>query len=426
MTTGEDPDFGQVLEVTRQVLSRGRAKVAALFGPHLEVSAQGSWVYTQNGTRYLNAGGYGVFLLGARHPVVEEAVVNQIRSLPLSSRLLLEPAIAEAAHALTSVAPAGMCHVYFGTSGAEAVEAALKMARAKGKRRLISAVDGYHGRTMGALTVSAREMYQAPFRPLLPDATSVAFGNADALAAELRRGPEACVIVEPVQGEAGVRIPPAGYLTRVEQLCREHRAFLVLDEILTGLGRVGTWWGADRERVRPDAVVVGKTLSGGIVPVAATLATTEAFIEFDRDPLLHVGTFSGAPIAMAAARATITVIRNEGLVERSAVLGERLLAGLRDAVDAHCGHLVRDVRGAGLLLGVELVDPGTAGELITALLAEQVIVNHSLNSHGVVRLTPPAIMTTAETDFLLTAFEAACRRIAATHRPSGSTAAGRR
>lgn len=401
------------IERCRRHLSKGRAKLADLTGGHVEVSSAGAWVTMADGTRYLNAGGYGVFIHGARHPVVEAAVIDQIRTHPIATRLLIDPLAPMAAEALASVAPAGLRKVHFSGSGAEAIEAAIKIARTRGKVRLISATGGYHGKTMGALSVTAKDLYQQPFRPLLPQVAHVRYGDAEALEAQLRSGgPDACVVVEPVQGEAGVVIPPTGYLSDVAKLCREHGALFVLDEVFTGLGRLGTWWGGDRDGVTPDVMTVGKGLSGGIVPVAATVATVEAFRDFDRDPYLHTSTFSGAPIAMAAACAAIDAIQRESLVERAAAIGARLLVELCRSARERCDHLVREVRGAGLAIGVELAGPGLAGEMLGELLERRVIVNHSLNAHSVLRLTPPAILTTAEIDHLVTAFDESFRVLA--------------
>jgi putrescine aminotransferase len=263
----------QTIERYRRHLSRGRARLGDLFGGHVEIASSGAWVETADGARFLNAGGYGVFLHGARHPAIEAAVIRQVRRHPVATRLLLEPLVASAAETLVSVAPAGLRKVHFAGSGAEATEAAIKMARTRGHTRLISAYGGYHGKTMGALSVTARDLYQDPFRPLLPAVEHIRYGDAGALEQALRRGAPACVILEPVQGEGGVVIPPEGYLADAARLCREHGGFLVLDEIMTGVGRLGHWWGADRDGVTPDVLLAGKSLSGGIVPVSAAIAT---------------------------------------------------------------------------------------------------------------------------------------------------------
>ncbi|MFD4561392.1 aspartate aminotransferase family protein [Streptomyces sp. NPDC058469] len=376
-----------------------------MFGNVVEESARGAEITSTDGKNYLNCGGYGVFFVGAGHPRVVAAVRRQAGRLALSTRLFLDPVSGLAAEALTGVAPAGLDRVHFSGSGTEAVEAAVKLARAHGRRRLISMRNGYHGKTLGALSLTAKALYQDPFRPLLPDVHHVPFGDTEALAAALGDGEDACVVVEPVQSEAGVIVPRPGYLAAVAALCREHHAFLVVDEVMTGLGRLGSWWGCAAEGVRPDVLVTGKALSGGVMPVAATLATQEAFEPFDADPFLHTSTYSAAPIAMAAVSATIGVVRDEGLVERAASIGARLLPALRAVTADRAPGLVREVRGAGLLIGIELVDAGAAGEFLLEMVDRGVVINHSLNAHPVVRLTPPAVLSPSQEARLLEAFE---------------------
>ncbi|MFJ3792884.1 aspartate aminotransferase family protein [Kitasatospora sp. NPDC090091] len=390
-------------ELYRRHLSRGRASLAELTGGDLELSSHGAYVYGADGRRFLDCGGYGVFLVGHTHPAVVEAVVTQVRTHPMSTRLLLEPTAALAAAALAGVTPAGLDRVHFVNSGAEAVEAAVKLARALGKRRLVSARGGFHGKTMGALSLTAKELYQEPFRPLLPDVAHVPYGDVAALADAVDA--DTCVVLEPVQGEGGVVVPPAGYLTEVRRLCTERGALLVLDEIQTGLGRLGTWWGADREQIAPDVLLVGKGLSGGVVPVAAMVATDAAYEPFNRDPFLHTSTFAASPIAMAAARAAVGTIRTEGMVERADTLGRTLLDGLARIAAERCPGLVTEVRGAGLLIGAEFRDEHTAGSFVLELQDRGVLVNHSLNAHRVIRFTPPAVLTQSDVDWLFTAFD---------------------
>jgi putrescine aminotransferase len=404
-------DAAEVVDGYRRHVSAGRARLADLTGGLVEVSSAGSTVTDAAGRTYLDCGGYGVFLLGHRHPSVVSAVVEQVQRRPLSTRLMLDPTVARAAETLASVTPDGLDYVHFVNSGTEATEAAIKLARAHGHRTLVSATGGFHGKTTGALGLTASELYQAPFRPLLPDIHHVPFGDAAALGEILARTADACVVLEPVQGEGGVVLPPPGYLSEVARRCADAGAMLVLDEVQTGLGRLGSWWGADRDGVRPDVLLVGKGLSGGVVPVAAMVATARAYRPFGDDPFLHTSTFAGSPIAMAAATAAVATIRDEGLVERARVLGERLLTDLRVAL-APCGPLVRDVRGAGLLLGIECDDPGTALDLVLDLLDRGVLVNHSLNAHRVLRLTPPAVLTDAEADQVVEAVAAAARGLA--------------
>ncbi|WP_406840596.1 aspartate aminotransferase family protein [Streptomyces sp. AHU1] len=416
---GQAYDRGALGALYRTRLNKGRAVLGEMFGGHVELESRGAWVITAEGKRILNCGGYGVLLLGSRHPTVVRLVEEQLHRNPVATRVLLEPQAALAADALVEVVPAGLERVHFAGSGAEAVETAIKMARTHGRDHLVATYDGYHGKTMGALSLTGKDVFQAPFRPLLPDVHHVPFGDAEALDALLATIPgRGCVVVEPVQGEAGVVLPPDGYLRAVQRACTRHGAFFVLDEVQTGLGRLGTWFGADREGVTPDALLVGKGLSGGVIPVSAVVATPRAFSVFDRDPYLHTSTFSGVPIAMAAARGAITAIKEEGLVERSRELGAQLLRTLGDTVREHFGDAVREVRGRGLLLGFEFRDPGIPGDLLIELVSQGVIANHSLNSHLVLRLTPPAVLDAAEVSFLCEAFDRACRAQAARYVPT--------
>lgn len=400
----------EILGLYRAHLSKGRATLAELFGSHMEVASAGAWLHTSDGARFLNCGGYGVFIMGARHPIVMDAVLGQLQVHPISTRILLEPTVARAAEALTSVTPPGMDRVHFALSGAEAVETGLKLARAHGKRRLVSMRNGYHGKTFGALSVTAKEIYQKPFRPLLPDVTHVPFGETEALERELAAHPgEVCVIVEPVQGEGGVITPPPGYLTGVVDLCRQHDGFLILDEVQSGMGRLGEWWGADLEGVVPDVLLTGKALGGGVLPVSAAVANRQIFAPFDKDPYVHTATFSGAPVLMAAVRGAIQAIKEDRLVAKASELGALLLPEIERIARENCGDLVVDVRGRGLLIGVEFVDAGLAGEILIELLNHGMVANHSMNGLATVRFTPPAILTDSDVEFLLRSFDRATR-----------------
>nr|WP_205616352.1 aminotransferase class III-fold pyridoxal phosphate-dependent enzyme [Streptomyces harenosi] len=398
----------EILGLYRAHLSKGRATLAELFGSHMEVASSGNWLTTSDGERFLNAGGYGVFIMGARHPIVMEAVQRQLDTHPVATRILLEPTVARAAEALVSVMPPGLDRVHFALSGAEAVETGLKLARAGGRKRTVSMGGGYHGKTLGALSATAKEVYQKPFRPLIPDVTHLPYGDADALEAELRAHPgEVCVILEPVQGEGGVIIPPRGYLKRVEELVREYDGFLILDEVQSGMGRLGEWWGADIEGVVPDVLLAGKALGGGVVPVSAAIATRKAFRPFDKDPYVHTATFSGQPLLMAAVQGAIRAIKEERLVTKAMDLGARLLPRIAEIAHRNIPDLVVDVRGRGLLIGVELAEPGLAGELLIELFNHGVVANHSMNGSSVVRFTPPATLTPLDVEFLLDSFDKA-------------------
>jgi putrescine aminotransferase len=403
----------QVADRHRDHVSKGRAQLGRLMGGHVEVASSGAVVRDSAGERFLSCGGYGVFLLGHSHPRVVAAVVEQVRTHPLATRMLLEARIAEAAEAVAHAAPEGLDYVHFVTTGAEAAETALKLGRAHGRRRIVATEGAYHGKTLGALSVTGRDFYRDPFRPLLPDVEHVPFGDAAALEAAIADHPGGCcVILEPIQAEGGVVIPPPGYLRAVEAACRRHGAFLVIDEIQTGLGRTGTWWCCSSQGVTPDVLLIGKTLSGGVVPVAAAVATAAAYEPMSADPYLHTSTYSGAPLGCAAAIATLRTIEAERIVPRARRLGETILDHVQAALHDTIPELVSDVRGCGLLIGMEFEDAGVAGEFALEMLRQRVIVSHSLNASRVVRLTPPALLSDAELEWLVDAVTASARSLA--------------
>lgn len=407
-------DREAALQLYRRHVSKGRASLADLCAAPIEASSSGPRIRTPEGEEFLDCGGYGVFILGHCHPRVVEAVVRQAQSHPVHSGVLVEPVHARAAATLAGVAPDGLDSVRFVNSGSEATELALKVARLHGKRHIVSTRNGFHGKTLGALSATACGLYQDPFHPLLPH-TQVEFGDAEDLERVLAGRDDCCVILEPIQGEGGVVIPPLGYLRDVASLCRRHDALLVFDEIQVGLGRTGRWWAAQRdEDAVPDVMLVGKGLSGGVVPVAAVVVRDDLYAPFSDDPLLHSSTFAGSPIATAAATAAIEAIRSEGVPERAATLGDEVMAAIRTVTEPYMDGLVREVRGEGLLLGIVLDDPSYAIEMLLELLQRRVLVNHSHNAQDVLRLTPPASLTAADVEYLSDALASSFQAVAAT------------
>ncbi len=417
-----------VLQHYTDHVNRSLAGLARLMAAPVEDSSSGTKVFGEEGEAYLDCGGFGVFLLGHCHPAVVGAVRAQLERHPLATRLFLNAQLAEAAQALAGVAPPGLEHVFLTNSGAEAVEVGLKLARLAGKTRLVAMEGGFHGKTLGALSVTGRSVYRDPFAPLLPQVEFVPFGDLGALDAALGAGDaDAAVILEPVQAEGGVRIPPPGYLAGVRGRCTATGTVMILDEIQSGLGRLGAWWGADREGVVPDVLLCGKILGGGVMPAGGVVTSDAMFKPLDEDPLLHSSTFAGSPLAAAAVTATINVIQDEGLVERSRLVGSTVLELVEQAVGAHCPELVADVRGQGLLIGIEFVSADAATEFMLGLVERRVIPSYSLNSHHVLRLTPPALLDEADLEWLTGALHGAAQQVAATclvPAGRGSTARG--
>jgi putrescine aminotransferase len=401
-------DRDALLRLYGRHVNAGMERVFRLAGAPMEARAVSSVVYDDHGTPYLDCGGYGVFLLGHCHPDVVDAVMSAVTRHPMTTRLLFDGAVAEAAHALAALAPAGLRYVWFANSGAEAVEAAIKLCRLNGCDHVVATDRGFHGKTLGALSVSGHQHYRDPFEPLLDNVTRVVFGDAGAVARQLERLEQrAAVIVEPVQSEGGVRVPQPGYLRDLRDTCDRYDALLVVDEISTGLGRLGTWWAVDTEDVHPDILLTGKALGGGVMPVSAAIARPDVFAPLNRDPMLHTSTFAGSPVAAAAVSATIRVARDLDIPSRASTVGERLLTGITEVVAATPSAPIVDVRGTGLLLGIECAEQHHAAELVLELLANHVVVSHSLHDHRVVRLTPPAVLTGDEQQWVIDAVDRA-------------------
>jgi putrescine aminotransferase len=330
---------------------------------------------------------------------VVAAVKDQLDSIALGAKAFFSKNGADLAEQLAAVAPAGVQYSFFCNSGTEAVEAALKFARATtGRSKLVSTYDGFHGKTLGALSVMGREKYRKPFEPLLGPVTFVDFGDSQAAANAIDRD-TACFIVEPIQGEAGIIVPPDGYLAAVREACDRAGALLIFDEVQTGMGRTGTMFGCEHEGVSPDLMTLAKAIGGGIMPLGVCMGRPEIWEAiYSANPLSHTSTFGGNPLACAAGLATLRVIRDEALVPRSAELGRRLKQGLQQVADRHPA-LVREVRGRGLMVGFEF-QMDEVGELVVAqLLKRGVCVAYALNNPRVLRFEPPLIITPQEIDF---------------------------
>jgi putrescine aminotransferase len=400
--------FDEVYENYRKYLNPPLARVMKLSGSPVEVSAEGCIITDHAGKTYLDfAGGYGVFTLGHRHPRVVAAVKDQLDRMALSGRTMFNPLMGRLAKRLAELAPGDLSISFFANSGTEAVEGALKLARAATKRPAIVATHGaFHGKTLGALSASGRDAFRDPFLPLLAGVRHVAFGDAAALRAVVDAN-VAAVIVEPVQGEGGVNVPPAGYLRDVRAICDAAGAVMIADEVQTGLGRCGELFGCDRDGVVPDVMTLAKGLSGGVVPIGAYVARPAVWnAAYAKQPLLHTSTFGGNELACAAALAALDVLRDEDLVANARARGAQLLAGAQ-ATAGRYPAVVAQARGAGLLVGVELRSEGYGGTIIPELLKRGVTAAWTLNAQRVIRLEPPLIVSAAQVETALAAFDAA-------------------
>jgi acetylornithine/N-succinyldiaminopimelate aminotransferase len=364
------------------------------------VRGEGCYVWDADGRRYLDLlGGLAVNSLGHAHPLLTSAITAQLatlghisnffasgRQIALAERLL--ELVGSPARGGAEGSPAG--RVFFTNSGTEANEAAFKIARRTGRTKIVAAEGGFHGRTIGALALTGKPSITEPFEPLPGGVVHTPYGDVDALD-KIVDGETAAVVLEPIQGEAGVLVPPAGFLPAAREITDRHGALLILDEVQTGIGRTGEWFAFQRDGVVPDVVTVAKGLGGGF-PVGACIGLGAAADLLG--PGSHGSTFGGNPVAAAAGLAVLHVLDRDDLLANAVRVGDRLRAGL----PSH--RLISGARGAGLLIGIQLTEQ-VAGAFAAAALEAGFIVNPV--RPNTIRLAPPLILTAAQADEFLTA-----------------------
>ncbi|WP_267890359.1 acetylornithine transaminase [Streptomyces sp. ERV7] len=383
---------------TTPLTDRWRAVMMDTYGtpPLALVKGEGSTVWDEDGRAYTDfTGGIAVNALGHAHPALVTAVREQAGRLGHTSNLFItEPSVTLAERLLDLLGRPG--RVFFANSGTEAMEAAFKIARRTGRPHLVASEGGFHGRTMGALALTGQPAKRAPFLPLAAEVTHVPYGDAAALRAAVTER-TAAVVLEPVQGEAGVVPAPEGYLRAAREITRATGSLLVLDEVQTGIGRTGHWFAHQADDgVDPDVIALAKGLGGGL-PIGAVVACGAAADLLT--PGQHGSTFGGNPIACAAGLAVLETIEKEGLLARAARVGERLGRG----IEAVRHPLVREVRGAGLLLGIVLAEP-VAARVQRAAQDAGFLVNAA--GPGVIRLAPALTLRTEQADALVAALSA--------------------
>ncbi|MGB0466756.1 MAG: aspartate aminotransferase family protein [Pontibacterium sp.] len=360
---------------------------------------EGAWLYDTDGNKYLDAlSGIAVTGLGHAHPAVTHAISEQAGKLIHTSNLYSIPLQEQLAERLTRIA--GMDNVFFSNSGAEANEAAIKIARRYGHDKgidvptIIVMENSFHGRTMATLSASGNRAVQAGFEPLVAGFARAPYDDVEAVRKIASNNPNVvAILVEPVQGESGIAIPADDYLNQLRDICDEHDWLLMLDEVQTGNARTGTYFAYQQNGIVPDVVTTAKGLGNG-APIGACLASGKAASVFA--PGAHGSTFGGNPLSCAAALAVVDTIVNDNLAERAGELGERIVNGFREQLAG--ADYVKEVRGKGLMIAIELAEAGT--EL--ALLAKVKGVLLNMTGGGkIVRMLPPLIMTDAEADLLV-------------------------
>lgn len=391
------------------------------------VRAQGPYLYDDRDREYLDLlSGFGVFAMGRNHPKIVAALRDvleaQLPDLVQMDVSLLSGLLSER---LLKLCPEGLTRMFYCNSGAEAVEAAIKFARYTTKReKILYCEHGFHGLTMGALSLNGERVFREGFGPLLPQCVAIPFNDLPALEKALRGRDVAAFIVEPIQGK-GVNLPDGAYLAEAARLCRAHGTLFVADEIQTGIGRTGTFWAVEHWGVQPDMILMAKALSGGFIPVGAVAMKKHimesVFNRMDR-AVVHGSTFSKNNMAMAAGIATLDVIEEESLLDNAARRGEQILSGLRALIDRY--ELLQDVRGKGLMIAIEFGAPksfalktawnlletaskGLFSQMITIPLFKNHRILSQVAGHGmnVVKFLPPLVIQDKDVDWILHALD---------------------
>jgi putrescine aminotransferase len=385
----------------------------------VEWSDEGSCFTDVNGKKYIDClGGFGIYNVGHRNPKVVKAVTDQLKRQALHSQDLLDPLRAVLAKILAEITPGDLKYAFFTNSGTESVEAALKLAKMYSERTtFISTTRAFHGKSLGSLSGTAKGMFRKPFLPLIPGFRHVPFGDIEMM----RKTFETCalvgedvaaVLLEPIQGEGGIILPPDGYLKQVRELCDEYEALLIFDEVQTGMGRTGKMFAAELYDVVPDIICLAKAFGGGVMPAGAIVAKEKVFKSWFSNPFMHTTTFGGNPLACAAAIATIHVLLEENLPERAAEIGEYFLHGLREAAKGH-EDKVLEIRGQGLMIGIEFHHDEIGYQVSQGMFDRGILVAGTLINSKTIRIEPSLTISYEEVHTVIRTFQEVLEQVKA-------------
>ena len=394
----------------------------------LEWSGSGCMLRDGLGREYIDClGGYGIFSAGINHPRIVKAVTDQVQRMALNSQELLEPWRAALARLVAAITPGDLSCSFFINNGTDAIEGAIKLARLHtGRRVFLSTIGGFHGKSLGALSLMGKATFREPFATGLQDVRFVPYGDAEALEAEFAKAqaigsPFAAFVVEPVQGEAGAVVPPPGYLRKARELCTRYGTLLVADEVQTGLGRTGAMWGVDHDAVQPDVMCLGKSLGGGVMPLSAFVSTPTIWECLVPNPVIHSTTFGGNPLACVAGIAAIHVTLEEDLPGQAAQKGELLTRELRRLQTRYPG-VMSEIRGRGLLLGLEFPSDEIGYRFAAGLFRRGVLVAGTYSKARTVRIEPALGIPNEKLAEVLSRIEDTLKEIAVSHQRARESA----
>lgn len=363
-----------------------------------------------NGKEFLDMlGGFGVYVTGHRHPKVLKAVIDQLNRQGIHSQELIDPLRTYLAHLVSLITPGDLQYAFLTSSGTESVEGCLKMAiLTTGRRKFIGMIGGFHGKSLGSLGGTSKAVFREPFLPLM-NWSHVPFGDADTLKATMEScdfsgDRVAAVVIEPILGEGGIVVAPAGYLAAARELCDKYGALLVFDEIQSGMGRTGKMFACEHDGVVPDLMALGKGFGGGLMSIGACVGTAKTWARYIENPFLHTTTFGGNPPACAAAIATINVLLDENLPQQAAEKGVYMLQALGALARKYPRVLVR-ARGRGLMLGMEFADNELGYEIAKQLFSRNILISGTYINARVLRLEPALTISRAQLDVFLGALE---------------------
>lgn len=405
-------------EYVNPAILSARKSVSSDFS-FVEWEDEGAVFRDTHGVEFIDClGGFGVYMLGHRNPKVLEVVQAQLSRYALHSQELVEPLRGYLSKLVAMITPGDLQYSFICNGGAEAVEMALKLARlASGKTCFISTVNAFHGKSMGAVSATGKGVYRKPYLPLIPGFQHVEYADPDAMEKAIRNliavgETVAGVIVEPIQGEAGIIVPPPGYLPALREICDRYEVLLITDEIQTGMGRTGTLWAVEQVDVVPDILIMGKAFGGGIMPITGIVARKHLWKNMLENPwVLGSPTFGGNPLSCSAAIAAIKYTVEWDIPKMAEEKGNYILNKLATLKEQY-PSVLKDVRGKGLLIGMEFPTDEVGFELAKDLFDQRVLVGGTLNNARVIRIEPPAVISYEQIDTVLNCLEKTLAKLA--------------